>query len=143
MRDRFYSFAVSAGVPCRSRMTSTGRVKVPMRAAGRHNSEGASMILRQSSRAVLLTVMVAAAAAGCRKKDEAEQIGETVGEAMSSLDESVSGESTAMFRFVPSELKGSPWRRALDNVIPSAYAGTCWEPAFSACSATGVRTKDF
>lgn len=101
------------------------------------------MILRAIPRAVLFTVMVVAAAAGCRKKDEAEQIGETVGEAMSSLDESVSGESTAMFRFLPSELKGSPWRRAMDNVIPSAYAATCWEPAFSACSATGVRTKDF
>ena len=100
-------------------------------------------MMRAIPRAVLFTAMVVAAAAGCRKKDEAEQIGETVGEAMSSLDESVSGESTAMFRFVPSELKGSPWRRALDNVIPSAYAGTCWEPAFSACSATGVRTKDF
>ena len=100
-------------------------------------------MMRAIPRAVLFTAMVVAAAAGCRKKDEAEQIGETVGEAMSSLDESVSGESTAMFRYVPSELKGSPWRRALDNVIPSAYAATCWEPAFSACSTTGTRTKDF
>ena len=65
---------------------------------------------------------------------------------MSSLDESVSGESSAAllpFRRVPDELKGSPWQRAMDNVIPSAYAATCWEPTFSACSATGVRTKDF
>jgi hypothetical protein len=100
-------------------------------------------MMRGIPRAFLFTAMVVAAAAGCRKKDEAEQIGETVGEAMSSLDESVSGESTAMFRLLPSELKGSPWRRALDNVIPSAYAATCWEPAFSTCSATGVRTKDF
>jgi len=100
-------------------------------------------MMRAIPRAVLFTAMVVAAAAGCRKKDEAEQIGETVGEAMSSLDESVSGESTAMFRYVPSELKGSPWRRALDNVIPSAYAATCWKPAFSACSTTGTRTKDF
>ncbi|HXT99726.1 MAG TPA: hypothetical protein VN903_01950 [Polyangia bacterium] len=88
-----------------------------------------------------------AVAAGCRKKDEAEQIGETVGEAMSSLDDSVAGESSAMlplpFRRVPDELKGSPWQRAMDNVIPSAYAATCWEPTFSACSASGVRTKDF
>ena len=105
------------------------------------------MILRQGSRVVLLTVLVAAVAAGCRKKDEAEQIGETVGEAMSGLDESVAGESSAMlpmpFRRVPAGLKGSPWQRAIDGVIPSAYAATCWEPTFSACSATGVRTKDF
>ena len=103
------------------------------------------MILRWGSRVVLLTAIIAAAA-GCRKKDEAEQIGETVGEAMSSLDESVSGESSASllpFRRVPDELKGSPWQRAMDDVIPSAYAATCWEPTFSACSATGVRTKDF
>lgn len=103
------------------------------------------MILRWGSRAVLLTAIIAAAV-GCRRKDEAEQIGETVGEAMSSLDESVSGETSASrlpFRLVPDELKGSPWRRAMDNVIPSAYAATCWEPTFSACSTTGTRTKDF
>jgi len=103
------------------------------------------MMLRWGSRVVLLTAMIAAAA-GCRKKDEAEQIGETVGEAMSSLDESVSGESSAAllpFRRVPDDLKGSPWQRAMDSVIPSAYAATCWEPTFSACSATGTRTKDF
>ena len=58
----------------------------------------------------------------------------------------MSGESSAAllpFRRVPDELKGSPWQRAMDDVIPSAYAATCWEPTFSACSATGVRTKDF
>ena len=104
------------------------------------------MILRRGSRAVLLTVLMIAAAAGCRKKDEAEQIGETVGEAMSSLDESVSGgSSTAMlpFRRVPDELKGPLWRRAMDNVIPSAYAATCWETDVLGVHATGVRTKDF
>ena len=72
------------------------------------------------------------------------QIGAAVGEAMSSLDESVSGETTAMlpFRRVPDELKGSLWQRAMDNVIPSAYAATCWEPVFGACNG-GVRVKDF
>jgi hypothetical protein len=94
---------------------------------------------------VLFTVMTMAAAAGCRKKDEAQQIGETVGEAMSSLDESVSGDAAAMLplRHVPDDLKGPLWRRALDNVIPSAYAASCWQTAFSACSATGVRTREF
>jgi hypothetical protein len=106
------------------------------------------MMLRWGSRVILLAAVVAAAA-GCRKKDEAEQIGETVGEAMSSLDDAMAGESSAAllpFRRVPDELKGSPWQRAMDDVIPSAYAATCWEPTFSACdstAATGVRTKDF
>jgi hypothetical protein len=103
------------------------------------------MTLRRDSQAVLLTVVMVAAAAGCRKQDEAQQIGQTVGEAMSSLDESVAGDSTAMLplRHVPDDLKGPLWRRALDSVIPSAYAASCSQTAFSACSATGVRTRDF
>jgi len=104
------------------------------------------MTLRQGSHTVLLVAMMVAAAAGCRKKDEADQIGESVGEAMSSLDESVAGgAATAMlpYRRMPDELKGPLWRRAMDSVIPSAYAATCWEPTFSACNASGVRSKDF
>ena len=104
------------------------------------------MILRRGPQAVLLVAMMVSAAAGCRKKDEADQIGESVGEAMSSLDESVAGrEATAMlpYRRMPDELRGPLWRRAMDAVIPSAYAATCWEPTFSACNASGVRTKDF
>ena len=42
---------------------------------------------------------------------------------------------------MPDELKGPLWRRAMDGVIPSAYAATCWEPTFSACNASGVRTQ--
>jgi hypothetical protein len=104
------------------------------------------MILRRGPQTVLLVAMMVSAAAGCRKKDEADQIGESVGEAMSSLDESVAGrEATAMlpYRRMPDELKGPLWRRAMDAVIPSAYAATCWEPTFSACNASGVRSKDF
>ena len=106
------------------------------------------MSVRPGPRAILLTVMMVAAAAGCRKRgeDEADQIGASVGEAMSSLDESVAGgATTAMlpYRRVPDALKGSPWQRAMDAVIPSAYAASCWEPTFSACNASGVRTKDF
>jgi hypothetical protein len=104
------------------------------------------MILRAGSKAVVLTVLVAAAATGCRQKDEAEQIGETVGEAMSSLDESVAGGgATAMLplRRMPDALRGPLWQRAMDAVIPSAYAASCWEPTFTACDASGVRTKDF
>jgi hypothetical protein len=105
------------------------------------------MTLRVVSRAILLTAIAIMSAMGCRKMagdDEAGQIGAAVGEAMSSLDESVAGETTAMlpFRRMPDELRGSLWQRAMDAVIPSAYAATCWEPAFGACSG-GVRTKDF
>jgi hypothetical protein len=93
--------------------------------------------------------MMVAAAAGCPKmgdNDEADQIGASVGEAMSSLDESaVGGTTTAMlpYRRVPDALRGSLWQRAMDAVIPSAYAATCWEPTFSACDASGMRTKTF
>jgi len=105
------------------------------------------MTRRRGSRAILLTAMAVAAAGGCRKMggdEESGQIGAAVGEAMSSLDESVAGEATAMlpFRRMPDELKGSFWQRAKDRVIPYAYAATCWEPVFGACDA-GVRTKDF
>src|ERR1043165_6100605 len=105
---------------------------------------GAIMMLRRGSRAVLFSILMVTAAVGCRKKDEAQQIGETVGEAMSSLDESVAGDSTAMLPLhgVPDELRGPLWRRALDNVVPSAYAASCWQTAFSACAA-GVRRRDF
>ena len=108
------------------------------------------MTLRSGPRAILLVaLMVAAASAGCRKRggdDEIDQIAASVGETMSSLDESVTGgATTAMlpYRRMPDALEPPLWRRAMDAVIPSAYAATCWEPTFSACSASGVRTKDF
>jgi hypothetical protein len=108
------------------------------------------MILRRRSQAALLMAITVTASAGCRKMaggDDEGQIGAAVGEAMSSLDESISGSATAAlmplpYRRVPDALKGSLWQRAMDAVIPSAYAATCWEPTFSACNA-GVRVKDF
>jgi hypothetical protein len=91
--------------------------------------------------------------AGCRKRggpdDYSNQIGSAMGEVMASLDESVAGGSeTAMLPRLPpvlrapDELKGPLWRRALDEIIPSAYAASCWPSTFSACNA-GVRTRDF
>src|SRR5262245_10331164 len=99
------------------------------------------MILRGGLRACLLLAVAAVSAmtaAGCRKRgsdDEADQIAAAVGEAMSSLDESVAGGSTTAmlrlpYRRVPDVFKGSLWRRAMDAVIPSAYAATCWEPTY-------------
>jgi len=107
------------------------------------------MTLRGGSRAMVLAALMVAAAAGCRKRggdDEIDQIAASVGEAMSSLDESVSGgAATAMRPYLrmPDALRPPWWRRAMDSVIPSAYAATCWEPTFSACDASGMRTKDF
>jgi len=112
------------------------------------------MISRRGPEVALAMAMTMTAAAGCRKMaggdDETGQIGNAVGEAMASLDESVSGGSaTAMlplpFRRAPDELRGPLWRRAMDAVIPPAYAAdttSCWTPTFSACNA-GVRTKDY
>jgi len=112
------------------------------------------MIPRRGSQLALTMAMAITAAAGCRKMssgdDESGQIGNAVGETMASLDESVSGGSTTAmlpqpFRGVPTQLRGPIWRRALDSVIPSAYAAdatSCWTPTFSACNA-GVRTKDY
>lgn len=111
------------------------------------------MISRRGLRAAaMMAFTMTAAATGCRKMgggdDDSRQIGNAVGEAMASLDESVSGgATTAMlpFRHVPAELEGSLWRRAMDAVVPSAYAAdakSCWAPMFSTCSA-GARTKDY
>jgi hypothetical protein len=107
------------------------------------------MISRRVPQAALAMAMALTAAGGCRKMatgdDESGQIGNAIGDSMASLDESSSGgATTAMlpFRRVPAELKGSPWRRAWDAVVPSAYAASCWTPTFSACNA-GVRTKDY
>jgi hypothetical protein len=109
------------------------------------------MISRRVSRAALAMAMAVTAAGGCRKMstgdDESGQIGNAIGDSMASLDESASGgATTAMlplpFRRVPAELRGTPWRRAWDAVVPSAYAASCATPTFSACNA-GVRTKDY
>jgi hypothetical protein len=117
------------------------------------NNEGAFMISRRGSQVAMTMAMAITitAAAGCRKMgpdDESGQIGSAVGEAMASLDESVSGgTTTAMLplRGVPDELRGPLWRRAMAAVVPSAYAAdakSCWTPTFSACDA-GARTKDY
>lgn len=107
------------------------------------------MTSRGGSRTLLLAALIVAAAVGCRKRggdDEIDQIAASAGEVMSGLDESVSGgAATAMLPYhrIPDALRPPLWRRAMDRVIPRAYAATCWEPAFSACNASGVRTKDF
>jgi len=107
------------------------------------------MTSRRVFQGALALAITITAAAGCRKTaggdDETGQIGNAVGDSMASLDESVSGgTTTAMlpFRRVPDELRGPLWRRAMDAVVPSAYAASCGSTAFSACNG-GVRTRDF
>jgi hypothetical protein len=100
-----------------------------------------------------MTLMLLAAPAlglgGCRKLglDDQEQVGAAAGEAMASLDETVDGRAvTAMllipiFR-TPEPLRGPLWRRALDTLMPSAYATSCYPATFTPCAA-GVRTRQF
>ena len=73
------------------------------------------MISRRGSKLAMAIAMTITAAAGCRKMstgdDDSGQIGNAVGEAMASLDESVTGGSaTAMlplpFKRAPDELRG-------------------------------------
>jgi hypothetical protein len=105
---------------------------------------------RSALRILMMTSMLGGAAGGCRKmaSDDQAQIGAAVGEAMAGLDESVQGGGTAVLRRgvpvlnVPDDLKGPMWRRALERVIPSAYAASCWVTPLSACSG-GVRTRTF
>ncbi|HEY4188462.1 MAG TPA: hypothetical protein VGP07_25530 [Polyangia bacterium] len=99
---------------------------------------------------VLISAMVAAAAAGCRKADDddASQIGSAVGEVMASVDEAnQGGMATAMLPALPilrtpDELRGPLWRRAIDSVFPSAQAAACADFHFSACDA-GTRIRTF
>ena len=109
------------------------------------------MSMQRGSRSVVLFGVVAvwAAASGCRKAadDETAQIGAAVGEVMSGLDESNQGSTTAMLPALPvlrtpDELRGPMWRRAVDAVFPSAYAATCGDATFTACTG-GVRSRTF
>lgn len=100
---------------------------------------------------VAATVSLACGSIGCRKMatdDDQEQIADSVGEAMASLDESVQGAPAAalvppvpMLR-TPAELRAPWWRRALDGVSPTAEAAACWPSTFSACTG-GTRTRTF
>jgi hypothetical protein len=108
-----------------------------------------AMITQIGSRSMLFVTAMAALAAGCKTQlDDQGQIGDSVGEVMASMDESASGGSSmAMLPVLPilrtpDELKGPLWRRALDGVMPSAYAASCFPFSLSACAA-GVRTETF
>lgn len=89
---------------------------------------------------------------GCRRMGEddyVEQVGAAAGEMMASLDESMAGATTIAAvprlpypRGVPGGLEGPLWRRALEAVVPSAHAASCWPAPFSACE-NGVRSRTF
>ncbi len=100
-------------------------------------------------RGILPALVLAGLAAGCRQGlTDQGQIGASVGDVMASADESANGSTaTAMLPGppilrTPGELKGPLWRRALDGVMPSAYAASCFPFSFSACTA-GARTETF
>jgi hypothetical protein len=101
--------------------------------------------------AILLAALAAGATAagGCRQESLADQgqIGAAVGEVMASADESTNGSgATAVvmppLMRLPKGLEGPAWRRALDSVVPPAYAASCWLSTFTSCAA-GVRTRAF
>jgi hypothetical protein len=98
---------------------------------------------------VLATVTLAAMVGACRREAASDQaqIGAAVGEVLAGIDESTRGSgATAQLPAFPifhppAELKGPLWRRALDGVVPSAYAaGACAQSLFAACTA-GQRTR--
>jgi hypothetical protein len=108
---------------------------------------------RQSGgRILFLMLAVAAGVGGCRKQalpgDDTDQIGAAVGEVMASVDEAAQGSTTTAMLprppvlRTPAALHGPAWRRAVDAVLPSAYAGACGASTFSSCDA-GVRSRSF
>jgi hypothetical protein len=100
----------------------------------------------------LVSLLALPAGLGCRNtaaSDETGQIGASVGEVMSSLDESAQGDTTVAMMMptlpvmrLPAELRPPAWRRALDLVSPTAHAAACREATFSACT-SGERTRTF
>jgi len=97
-----------------------------------------------------VAVVTASLASGCRRmgEDYEGQIASAVGEVMAAADEAVQGgTATAMHQGVPTlrtpdELRGPLWRRALDAIVPEAYAASCWPGTLSGCN-SGVRTRAF
>lgn len=101
------------------------------------------------SRATMIAAAVlVTATAGCRKNgsEDQDQIGASSGEVMASLDDSLDGRATSARLLpafpLPETLMGPLWRRALDQLSPSAYAASCWPSTLTACS-SGVRTRQF
>lgn len=86
-------------------------------------------------------------AGGCRRTelDDQDQIGAAAGEVMASFDEAAQGTTATAslpWQSTPECLTGNAWQRAVDWLMPSAHAASCWQSNFSACSA-GVRTRSF
>jgi len=94
---------------------------------------------------ILAGVVVALGLGACGlASDDAEELGHTAGDVMASLDETGTGGGFA-WNVAPLDRPGfdrSATDLALDLLLPSAHAATCWGQAFSACTAS-VRTKDF
>src|SRR5215831_4056003 len=100
-----------------------------------------SMVLALVSGVSLLGV------GGCRKMSLADQdqVGNAVGEVMASVDESTKGSgATARLPILrmPDDLKGPVWHRIFDGVVRTAYASSCLQSNFGACTA-GARTRTF
>jgi hypothetical protein len=96
---------------------------------------------------VLLAVSAILAGGACRKQTLAdqEQIAASIGEVMASVDESTKGSgATARLPILrmPDEMKGPLWRQIFDGVVHTAYASSCLQSSFGACTA-GTRMRTF
>jgi hypothetical protein len=96
---------------------------------------------------VLLAVSAVLAGGACRKQTLAdqEQIGASIGEVMASVDESTRGSgATARLPILrmPDEMKGPLWRQIFDGVVHTAYAASCLQSSFGACTG-GARMRTF
>ncbi|MFN7685352.1 MAG: hypothetical protein ACK5QT_08075 [Oligoflexia bacterium] len=90
--------------------------------------------------AILVLALVSLSACG-RGLDDQEEYAQSVGDVMSSMDES-SGQTGGGFAYfrIPERLK--PRSTFFDVLMPDAYAASCTLQSFSAC-ASGVRTRTF
>ena len=96
---------------------------------------------------VVLAVSAVLAGGACRKRTlpDQDQIGALIGEVMASVDESTKGSgATARLPILrmPDEMKGPLWRQIFDGVVHTAYASSCVQSNFGACTA-GARTRTF
>ena len=94
---------------------------------------------------VALTACLACTACAKSLSDD-EDIANATGDAMANLDEASIGSSLALqelpVRRLPTFMRPSLERQALDALFPSAYADACWTEPFSGCT-DDVETRTF
>lgn len=91
---------------------------------------------------MILSVVGVAAGCGRFQVDEAEEVGQTVGDVFASYDEAGQGAGLAWTPMYRRDLsRGTLLDRALDLAMPSAQAATCNAVRFAQC-VSGTKSKD-